>query len=440
MRGFALIVEKLVIAECKARQIMADKFYTDVGEKLTNVKLDRLKDKLTEIASIHNVDQAKKRWIENKQWDKDFRAFMVALGFFSERQKFLPMAVSELENIFKKTPDILNTPKQANKWLPLVTNAANEFVKSIDSWEDAVLENSKENFIQKEFNFFGYKIKNHAALTDEELKPYLDIIKKGTKFIDSKLAYGTIRITTSKEVHETNGEKYLAVYIASSDTMNLLVDRSPIDAVKTFIHEMGHRLWSKFISRNIRTDVYRLFKNNQENIVDSVSVKAAFADVMFNGAGGGNYKAFIDRFPRAKEVVQEKVTQLEEWIDKFTDESYILASDNGLELEEKELIKKSISAVLVFSNAKYLTNGLLNLYQKDEKFPKKLEEWSKIKHKIFTSNELTNLIVESESGEKNLFPSVYSKSSVEEFFAENYAYYKLGKPISQSMETILKAW
>lgn len=120
-----------------------------------------------------------------------------------------------------------------------------------------------------------------------------------------------------------------------------------------------------------------------------------------------------------------------------------MALKNDIVLEDESKLLQAFTFIVRFNNITYISPKMNELYLKNKKqFMNFINEvMTEIKHKITTEAKLTNLFVEHKNGEKNVFPTAYSKTDVSEFFAENYGFYKLGdRQISQTMQNILSAF
>lgn len=104
------------------------------------------------------------------------------------------------------------------------------------------------------FEMEGFTVYNTVRAEGKELKDIHQIIKRGVNFMKvnqsripviPKLLYGDLNI-----VEKIKGGRVLAWYSLQKDTVSVRT-RIPMgaDAVHSFIHELGHRWWNRFLSK-----------------------------------------------------------------------------------------------------------------------------------------------------------------------------------------------
>lgn len=296
MKNYSIIARRVYLSEVIAKGVLQQFGITDTEHDLNVISAN-----LQEIANL-NMESALKRWItvlktdengrpistipNDAQWKEDKNTFLLICGFFSTRQIFLPLQLPTLEKRLSQGPYRLtyfgSSSNIADKWLDMIISTANSFIKSIKKWEKEVGSHGESgDSFKQEFKFLNYTIKNVAGLSDSKLKPYLDVISKGTALLTSGLDYGVIRITTSKEAR---GNKTLAYYIVQHDEMSLQIDMKDSNPVHSFLHEMGHRLWyTKLKDSPIQAEVNKFFSDSLKkgvNIHDNHSYSNVLADII----------------------------------------------------------------------------------------------------------------------------------------------------------------
>ena len=225
----------------------------------------------------------------------------------------------------------------------------NEFFDKIQNFEE------QEDF--KKYKYRDWQIILQSGVKDIEqvYKLLNEVENKCRKF--SELLYGVVEVKKKLEGNT------LADYSNNGDYMRIKADRADRDFVKSFIHELGHRLWYKFLNNNQRFQIqrkyYDMLRNEQQielNKGDLIETKDGYV-VQFIDKTPGRYRTMLINKP-------------------------------------KRIRRFQIGDVIVFKNLNY-------------------QNIEKINHKKLQMEEFD-------------FPTSYSKKNEKQFFSECFSYWMIG--------------
>jgi len=421
--------------------------FLDIGEKLSDTDLDRLSKRLKQIAALGNdIERAKIRWLDerkaNTEWEKDRRALFIVTGFFEDKQGFLPL---KLQTIAKRLGGIRRNPfsgpvnlifgfgLKPEKWLKGIVSLARGFLKSIKQWKKRGVD------LPTNFNVSGFNVVNAASLTAAQLKPFLDYVKKAAKYVPANVLYGDLRVTTKKELPKQ--ARTLAYYNKSADTMSLIVDAKDAHPVYSIAHELGHRVEHKFF-KNMR-EMVELYREGGGKGIEQNDV-FEFSDALWkmsSSAHMDDIAAVIkeqdsELFERVKGIVRAIAAKYDEIMHTVRK----LGKTYGVKIPSSKRLQGTI-AKWIFSFSDGKDKLFRDFTSAGVDIRSHVIGWLYELQKIHDVNQLVADIMRSTSSESGgLFPTPYSRTDVDEFFAENYVAYKMGKKVHPKVAELLKGY
>lgn len=334
----------------------------------------------------------------------------------------------------------LNLP-DTQKWYKGFISLANGFVQAIEKYEKTITGEDGESEIKPFYDLGNVKVENIAGLKDSEAQKFLSMLKKAYQYIDKKLVYGTVRLTTSKEI-KGKASTIIAYYISDNDTISIVTDTKDDDPIHSIIHEHGHRFIHKFLNDRIKFSYRNFFNENKIAHMKVMQDSDVLNELLLAVEFPKNNNVLLEKaktdmelnnaINKALDLVKKIRSELVDKILKLVKEENITEQFKGRISEssiysdflETRRRKKLIDDFKIFSTD--VQNKIVNIYNKLN------SGLYKVLSPILI--EISNLMLP----EKNVFPTHYSKVNSEEFFCENYAFYRMGKPISNFMKNVFE--
>lgn len=434
------------------------------GEVVKDISVSQLLEKLEVIATI-SVAAAQDRWtvmdskglrqVNREAWYADQRVLKIAAGFFADKQSFMPLKAGTLFNRIEKFgPYKLQDYKRDDpnnyynkygvEWMESIQSTANTFIKALNKWEKALSKGGGEHAIQGEFKLGPYQVLNMGGYSAKVVDPILKLLEEADTKISSKLQYGIIRLTTSKE---NRGNNTLAFYQPSLDIISLLVDKAHAGhPVQSIVHEFGHRLWYKFMSSAQKQEVAEVYRNSRPVRI----TKKEMEEFLYEAGREGKLPFIITytakTHPKLLEPAMEAAQKVYHYFGVLSKQVADMGRKYGIEPPSEDKIRRLLTMTL-YINYRWEKDPFLGPLDRAMKmdgsafviwFNKEINE--NLNRKIMPMTELRWLVDEYAVNEKNLYPTEYSKQDVEEFFAENYMAYCLGLPMGETMQNLLKGY
>lgn len=429
--------------------------YPSNFKTVENIDLDRLKKTLKEIVDFKWTDENYKKefyiqtsptnYTGNGKKEKIKKALNIAASFFADKQELLPFKISTIKsrisNIWLLEMGMQHPDTQ--RYIKGLVSMVSGFIKAIDKYK-STLNQHGESSIKKEYELDDesigkMKVINVAGLPHDIAERWINFIKKATKYIDSFLVYGEVRLSTSKELR---GSRTLAHYMPQFDNVSIVTDKKDQDAVWSLVHEFGHRYWFKFLSNDKKTEIIRIFNSLKKgSFLSTKQILDGAMAYMFNIQQNSPLaKPLYELEQKNVEIASEiktAVSRLKREFDYALDKFRLLDSENNTSFFSEYTDEKLT----------YILAEIIGSYKLPEKFkliPREMRFEIGIIIKDLAKAEdavLSPLYyrIKNFTTDKDAFPSEYSKTDHLEFFAENYAAYKLGKPISSAMKEVFES-
>ena len=242
-----------------------------------------------------------------------------------------------------------------------------------DRFGDVIFEENNEKDGLSQFKYKNWEVVMENGLKNkDEVTKLLDEVERKCGSLKSNLCYGMVEVKKHLEQSKT-----LADYFISSDTMRIKAKRADKDFVKTFLHELGHRLWYRFTSSNNKNEV----KNKYNEM-----------------------------------LVDEKIVSLKK--------GDILLTKDGYEIEIEGELFSSYRGIVLQKPARKRN---INVGDKITLKPIKETAVKQLNGKDYIPDDTS-------------FPTAYSRTSYTEFFAECFSLYLMGelnKKLSKWFETVI---
>jgi len=420
--------------------------YRNYGLRMDDTDLSRLTNRLKEIAGLGtNTEAAKNRWITTNdhggegisdRWEKDKKLFMIATGFFLDRQKYLPTKVQTIDKRLDKFGPIRlfeTFSGEDKKWLKGIVSLAKGFIGSIKKWVKA----EKSGDVPNEFKFGPFTVKNFAALTKDELKPFLDVIKKGMSKVPDMYTHGELWITTKKELGRGNTVAY---YMTSKDAIAILTDVNDPELVYSFVHEIGHR--AEKLRLSVSEELNEIYEEVGGSEVDQRTIFKLVRGIFV----GSLNKKIMKSLSGNKEVLARINTLLQNVDSFYGKKAKELIEDVGNGEIGKSVSIQVVMKALASSIKSILQGGRIDSKMQkflqmfpEEELMKWLKDLANEHLRTFKLHDVVDDIYDAVGGKVgDIFPTNYSKTDFAEFFAEVFAHYAFGKPLNPKVEQAIK--
>ena len=460
----ASVIERVtthVLREAKTVQL-----YQNVGLKLDDTDLKRLSRKLKEIASIRTIEQAKDRWLReevsghgeetktrflvNDAWEKDKKAILIATGFFSDKQKLLPVKLQTVDRRLNKSGPMWELSwdigDRSQKWVKGIVSLAKRFAVAIVKW----LKLQKSGDLVQEVKVGKFRVLNQAMLDEGELREYVALINKASSRLPNRYCYGDIKITTKKELGHSSGA--IAYYSSTEDNIAILTDVSDSQPVQSFVHEIGHRVWYRFIDLETKKDMTDLYGGTMPSVdVKQKDIVLLFMTMQANGSIEGRKMQGILKWIHSMPHLQSRIRQEATKANKFWED--IVADIRGFAADaflDSPSDKHIISAVShEFFGKKPWTprasrtgEKFLNLLRQIS--PDVVDYLKKRRmdvSRVVDVNGLTDFVWKAQRVDfGGIFPTPYSQVDVKELWAESFAEVNMGRKVHPKVEALVSSY
>jgi hypothetical protein len=421
-----------------------------------DVELARLRRKLEEIANL-DVESARKRWLvqENDRinvnfdiWKKDKKAMLVATSFLLDRQSFMPINSRVVVQRLRNYPYALVSgtgyeQKDTVRWLGGIKAIARKTIQGIDAWSEHL--RSPQTDIVQEETVGGFAVINRAGLPADKFKEFVEFVRKGSGILESSLVYGDVYVTTKKILGPRT--KTLAYYEPPTDTMHLIADANDSKPMQSFIHEIGHRAWFKKLDHDIQASFRNLYKEGKRSGLDMTTRDVAvFIDDFLRLQGGkskvarairGNeaarekFREYADKLLLAYDTVAQRMYEFHKQFDRSAkkEDATTVAEAIWVQKYESKYISRILAAIGNPSDKQSLQKELFDLTADLRRG---------IRDRVDPGQMVSDLAEALHSGETNVFPTSYSAVDLDEFFAENFMTYKLGRSINPRVKALMQ--
>lgn len=441
-----------------------------VHQQVSDTELNRLLVKLKQIASIKTLSQARERWLDevverrsehddtpisthittSDDWEKDRKALFIAASFFSDKQKLLPV---KIQTIKKRLNDLgpydlrWEMGNRADRWIKGVVSLAVGFIKSIAKWRKI----EKSDTLQHKLKVGKFDVLNAALVDDKRLKEYVGFLKKVQSIVPSKYCYGEVKITTKKELGR--GTTWLAYYSAANDDIALINDARGSRPLNSIVHELGHRVWHKFIDGEDKRVIRMLFEDKKpDREINLNSIFFLVRAILVGNETSVKVKVTREVLKTVPSAMDE-INEVERKADVFWKKTVADVKDFANKMRVKTPSDKDIkSALSLYFNGKQSysprssSSGrqfwLEMLDAESGDFDGYLQIQRRKSYNIIDdvayAGYLWTLYKDASGhGGESIFPTAYSKRDVGEFWAENFVEKLLGNKIHPLVEIII---
>jgi len=368
----------------------------------------------------------------SRKWYDDLRFLKQIAGFFGQHQQFIKLKFQTINKRLRGETDIFNIMQDrfAQKWLSSIQNIAKAFLAGVKKM-------NKVDPITGEFSIGPFTVVNSVGLSDQEAKPYLDCLKKASSLIPSKYAYGRALLVTTKELGKGGGAA--AYYNVANDVLAILTDVKSNHVVYSICHEIGHRVDNKDQKAHLAMmNLYREITGGSSQI-SIKSLNNYSKDLSFLIEREFLLKDLIEGTKVGDEVKKTRAKIKRFWATETTN-IQLFARENGFdplpEFKFRMMIYKLyVSKKKVTREQQSFLDGIMDA----EGSLKRISEILVSLRKVYESHELLTLLYETLRNQgQDYFPTNYSKTDPQEFFAECFATYCMKNPLHPDIQSIME--
>jgi hypothetical protein len=445
-----------VIYVTATKTAKSDVFYKQVGTgelgtTISKTDAKKLIRELQSIVNLNNVDQAKQRWLNatqsgqnetryspNDQWElQDKRTMLQVAGLFRHHQRHLPIKFQTIHkrlNDFAGPINLFGKFGNAEKWLKNIRNTAKALIKAL------------ENFISAPQAKYEYQVGkctlvNKVGFTEDEVRPYVDMLKEAVSHVPPKYAYGEVKLATRKEVK--HGGRTAAYYSESDDSMSIITDSADPNPVRSICHEFAHRIHRQNPEAYEKMlDIYDVATGSTDTL-DLKDLLQFSKELAFLIHSDRISKAFNKNLEVVNAIAKAITTLDRFWKTEMRKLKSYCKKYKVKPLTDarfRRLIQKLTEGKGRYTNVQQqfifdLTRA--NAEPKPSRYF--YDVWRRLEQKYSVHKMYTTLAKATASNNQGYFPTSYSRRDTREFFAESYAEFCMGGTLHPDVKAVMES-